>query len=100
VRLGHEVALVRHGEDLSELAASLHADVVVLDGGDSLAEVTAAVAAVKRRAPNASVIVVADAGAEDYHFRVVPKWSRLDRLSLEIAREGAGVEASPAVPPS
>jgi DNA-binding NtrC family response regulator len=99
VRLGHEVALVRHGEDLSELAASLHADVVVLDGGDSLAEVTAAVAAVKRRAPNASVIVVADAGAEDYHFRVVPKWSRLDRLSLEIAREGAGV-ASPAVPPS
>ena len=74
-RLGHEVAVVRRDEDVSEVAASLGADVVVLDGSDSLAEMTTAVAAVERLVPNARVIVVADAAAGNYDFRVVPKWS-------------------------
>ena len=84
-RLGHEVAVVRRDEEVSEVAASVGADVVVLDGSDSLAEMTTAVAAVGRLAPDAEVIVVADAAAGDYHFRVVPKWIPFDNLGLEIA---------------
>ena len=93
-RLGHEVALVRRDQEVSEVAASLGADVVVLDGSDSLAEMTTAVAAVGRLAPDARVIVVADAAAGDYDFHVVPKWSPFDHLGLEIAAAAAATERS------
>jgi hypothetical protein len=88
-RLGHQVAVVRRDENVSEVAASLGADVVVLDGSDSLAEMTTEVAAVERLLPDARVIVVADAAAGNYDFRVVPKWSPVDHLSLEIAAAAA-----------
>jgi NADPH:quinone reductase-like Zn-dependent oxidoreductase len=91
-RLGHEVAVVRRDEDVSEVAASVGADVVVLDGSDSLAEMTRAVAAIERLAPHAKVIVVADAAAGNYHFRVVPKWSPFDHLGLEIEAVAAGAD--------
>jgi hypothetical protein len=91
-RLGHEVAVVRRDEDVSEVAASVGADVVVLDGSDSLAEMTTAVAAVERLAPYAKVIVVADAAADNYHFRVVPKWSPFDHLGLEIEAVAAAAD--------
>ena len=95
-RLGHEVALVRRDEEVGEVAASLGADVVVLDGSDSLAEMTTAVAEVGRLAPRAKVIVVADAAASagNDHFRVVPKWSPIDDLGLEIAAASATAELS------
>jgi hypothetical protein len=97
-RLGHEVAVVRRDEDVSEVAASLDADVVVLDGSDSLAEMTTAVAAVERMAPRAKVIVVADAAAGDYQFRVVPKWSPVDHVGLEIAAASAAMDRSVTAP--
>jgi hypothetical protein len=84
-RLGHEVVVVRRGEDPSEVSASLGAAVVVLDGSDSLAEMGEMVAAIERLLPEAQVLVVTDtAVAEDHRFRVVPKWSPFDRLGLEI----------------
>jgi DNA-binding NtrC family response regulator len=95
-RLGHEVAVVRRDEDVSEVAASLGADVVVLDGSDSLAEMTAAVAAVERLLPDAKVIVVADAAAAagNHQFHVVPKWSPFDHLGLEIEAASAAAGRS------
>jgi hypothetical protein len=96
-RLGHEVDVVRRDEDVSEVAASVGADVVVLDGSDSLAEMTTAVAAVERLAPYAKVIVVADAAADNYHFRVVPKWSPVDHLGLEIEAVAVAAAADAAV---
>ena len=95
-RLGHEVSLVRPDEEVSEVAASVGADVVVLDGSDSLAEMTTAVAAVGRLAPQAKVIVVTDAAAaaENYQFRVVPKWGPIDHIGLEIAAASATADRS------
>lgn len=94
-RLGHEVSLVRRDEEVSEVAASLGADIVVLDGSDSLAEMTTAVAAVGRLAPQAKVIVVADAAtAGNCHFRVVPKWCPIDNIVLEITAASATTERS------
>lgn len=92
-RLGHEVAVVRRDQEVGDVAASLGADVVVLDGSDSLAEMTTAVAAVGRLAPHAKVIVVADAAAAgNGHFRVVPKWSPIDHLGLEIEAASAATD--------
>jgi hypothetical protein len=93
-RLGHEVAVVRRDQDVSEVAASLGADVVVLDGSDSLTEMTTKVAAVERLLPNARVIVVADAAAGNSDFRVVPKWSPFDQLGLEIEAASAAASAA------
>jgi DNA-binding NtrC family response regulator len=94
-RLGHEVSVVRRAEEASRLAASLGADVVVLDGSGSLAEMTAAVASVERLAPDAKVIVVADATDPGNHrFRVVPKWSPFDELGLEIEAAAAAADRS------
>jgi hypothetical protein len=92
-RLGYEISIVRHGEDVGEVAASLGAAVVVLDGSDSLGEMAAVAAGVERAAPDAEVIVVADADAfGNSRFRVIPKWSSLDSLGLEIEAASAGLD--------
>jgi hypothetical protein len=100
-RLGHEVKLVRHGEDAGDVAASIGAAVVVLDGSDSLAGMTEEVAAIERLVPESTVIVVTDATTEgDHCFRVVPKWNPFDELGIEIEVAAAAATRSVSVDPT
>lgn len=82
-RRGCSVTISGNPETLLEEVGRRRADVVVMDGSDSLRAAARAMAALEAREPPVEVIVVYDDGDAGplHELRVVPKWGAFDRLA-------------------
>jgi PleD family two-component response regulator len=93
-RRGFDVEILHRPSKVLEAVSRTGVDVVIVDAGDSVAEAARTVAALEALHPHLTVVVVADdpADADGATLRVLPKWTSLETLvlNLEATHLGAG----------
>jgi PleD family two-component response regulator len=85
-RRGYEVEILRRPSTVLEAASRTGVDVVILDATDSVSETARLVAALEALYPHLTIVAVADdpSDADGDNFRVLPKWTSLETLVLNL----------------
>jgi DNA-binding NtrC family response regulator len=84
-RGGFDVESTSRPRDLLQVLERQPADIVILDGSESLAEAARSVAAVEALHPHVTVLVVSDDGAAPtVNLRVFDKWKSFERLVVDL----------------
>jgi CheY-like chemotaxis protein len=87
-RKGFLIDSVRTTDELVQVVERQRPDVVILDGSDSLAGTTRAIAAIEALSYPVAVLVVAEAPdvSSPRSLRLLHKWTSFDRLVDEVER--------------
>jgi PleD family two-component response regulator len=93
-RRGFDVEILHRPSNVLDAVSRTGVDVVIVDASDSVSEVARTVAALEALHPHLTVVVVADdpADADGATLRILPKWTSLETLvlNLEATHLGAG----------
>jgi PleD family two-component response regulator len=93
-RRGFDVETLHRPSKVLDAVSRTGVDVVIVDASDSVSEAARTVAALEALHPHLTVVVVADdpADADGATLRVLPKWTSLETLvlNLEATHLGAG----------
>jgi PleD family two-component response regulator len=93
-RRGFDVEILHRPSKVLDAVSRTGVDVVIVDASDSVSEAARTVAALEALHPHLTVVVVADdpADADGATLRVLPKWTSLETLvlNLEATHLGAG----------
>jgi hypothetical protein len=93
-RRGFDVELLHRPSQILEAVSRTGIDVVIVDASDSFSEAARSVGALEALHPHLTVVVVADDPAEadgGTTFRVLPKWTSLETLVLNLEATHLGV---------
>jgi PleD family two-component response regulator len=92
-RRGFEIEILQRPSTVLDAVSRTSVDVVIVDASDSFPETARAVAALEALHPHLTVVVVADdpADADGTTFRVLPKWTSLETLVLNLEATHLGV---------
>jgi PleD family two-component response regulator len=95
-RRGFEVESLRRPSKVLDTVSRAGFDVVVLDASDSLREAARTVASLEALQPHLTVVVVADRPADngDANLRILPKWTSLETLVLNLEAMHLGLGSS------
>jgi PleD family two-component response regulator len=86
-RRGYDVEILRRPSTVLEAIPRVGADVVIVDATDSVSETARMLAALEALHPHVTAVVVSDDPAADSDggpFRVLPKWTSLETLVLNL----------------
>ena len=85
-RRGYDVEILRRPSTVLEAVPRVGADVVIVDATDSVSDAARLVAALEALHPHVTAVVVADDPAESNGgpFQVLPKWTSLETLVLNL----------------
>ena len=93
-RRGFDVEILPRPSKVLDAVSRTGVDVVIVDASDSVSEAARTVAALEALHPHLTVVVVADdpADADGATLRILPKWTSLETLvlNLEATHLGAG----------
>jgi len=93
-RRGFDVEILHRPSTVLDAVSRMGVDVVIVDASDSVSEAARTVAALEALHPHLTVVVVADdpADADGATLRILPKWTSLETLvlNLEATHLGAG----------
>jgi PleD family two-component response regulator len=93
-RRGFDVEILHRPSKVLDAVSRTGVDVVIVDASDSVSEAARTVAALEALHPHLTVVVVADdpADADGAALRILPKWTSLETLvlNLEATHLGAG----------
>jgi len=93
-RRGFDVEILHRPSKVLDAVSRTGVDVVIVDASDSVSEAARTVAALEALHPHLTVVVVADdpADADGATLRILPKWTSLETLvlNLEATHLGAG----------
>jgi len=93
-RRGFDVEILHRPSTVLDAVSRTGVDVVIVDASDSVSEAARTVAALEALHPHLTVVVVADdpADADGATLRILPKWTSLETLvlNLEATHLGAG----------
>jgi PleD family two-component response regulator len=93
-RRGFDVEILHQPSKVLDAVSRTGVDVVIVDASDSVSEAARTVAALEALHPHLTVVVVADdpADADGATLRLLPKWTSLETLvlNLEATHLGAG----------
>ncbi len=94
-RRGFEVETSRRPSEVVEAVSRLGVDVVILDASDLLSEAARTAATLDALHPHITVVVVADEpGVHNDSLQVLPKWTSLETLVLNLEAMHLGLERS------
>jgi PleD family two-component response regulator len=85
-RRGFDVEILHRPSQVLDAVSRTGSDVVIVDASDSFSETARSVGTLEALHPHLTVIVVADdpAEADGATFRVLPKWTSLETLVLNL----------------
>jgi PleD family two-component response regulator len=85
-RRGFDVEILRRPSKVLDAVSRAGVDVVIVDASDSVSEAARTVAALEALHPHVTIVVVADdpADADGATFRILPKWTSLETLVLNL----------------
>ena len=93
-RRGFDIEILGRPSKVLDTVSRTGVDVAILDASNSVSETAHTVAALEALHPHVTVVMVADdpADADGATFRVLPKWTSLETLvlNLEATHLGAG----------
>jgi DNA-binding NtrC family response regulator len=94
-RRGFDVEILQRPSKMLDAVSRTGVDVVIVDASDSISETARAVGALEALHPHLTVVVVADdpAAADGGTFRVLPKWTSLETLILNLEAMHLGLES-------
>ena len=94
-RRGYEVEILLRPSVVLDAASQAGLDVVILDATDSVSETARSVAALEALYPHLTVVVVADQPSESDgdNFKVLPKWTSLENLILNLEAMHLGLRS-------
>ena len=85
-RRGFDVEILHRPSKVLDAVSRTGVDVVIVDASDSVSEAARTVAALEALHPHLTVVVVADdpADADGATLRILPKWTSLETLVLNL----------------
>jgi PleD family two-component response regulator len=85
-RRGFDVEILHRPSKVLDAVSRTGIDVVIVDASDSVSEAARTVAALEALHPHVTIVVVADdpADADGATFRILPKWTSLETLVLNL----------------
>jgi PleD family two-component response regulator len=92
-RRGFDVEILHRPSQVLDAVSRTGTDVVIVDASDSFSETARSVGTLEALHPHLTVIVVADdpAEADGATFRVLPKWTSLETLVLNLEATHLGL---------
>jgi PleD family two-component response regulator len=92
-RRGFDVEILHRPSQVLDAVSRTGSDVVIVDASDSFSETARSVGTLEALHPHLTVIVVADhpAEADGATFRVLPKWTSLETLVLNLQATHLGL---------
>jgi PleD family two-component response regulator len=92
-RRGFDVEILHRPSQVLDAVSRTGIDVVIVDASDSFSETARSVGTLEALHPHLTVIVVADdpAEADGATFRVLPKWTSLETLVLNLQATHLGL---------
>jgi PleD family two-component response regulator len=92
-RRGFDVEILHRPSQVLDAVSRTGTDVVIVDASDSFSETARSVGTLEALHPHLTVIVVADdpAEADGATFRVLPKWTSLETLVLNLQATHLGL---------
>jgi PleD family two-component response regulator len=92
-RRGFDVEILHRPSAVLDTVSRTGIDVVIVDASESFSETARSVGALEALHPHVTVVVVADdpAEADGATFRVLPKWTSLETLVLNLEATHLGV---------
>jgi PleD family two-component response regulator len=95
-RRGYEVEILRRPSTVLDAVSRSSVDVVIVDATDSISQTARWIAALEALHPHLTIVVVADdpSQADGGNLRILPKWTSLENLILNLEAMHLGLETS------